>query len=204
MNYSDLIGPAGKVGKILHGITPRLKGASRAGGITEKPAFLLCGPPGVGKSTLAGIFAKDLAEDPLAITEVSGKNVNIETVRQWLNNIGLGSLFGDWQVRWIEELDTVPRDAQDLLLHYLDKLPPKCAFIGTSNLQLDLLQERFQTRLRTWKILQPTTEEIAAHLVKVSGIDLKTANQIAFASAGNVRAAELDAQSAQDAQLIAA
>ena len=46
----------------------------------------------------------------------------------------------------INDMDRCTRDAQDLLLSYLDRLPPGRAVIGTSNLQLDLLTESFQTR----------------------------------------------------------
>ncbi len=209
MNYSDLIGPAARVGKILQRITPRLKSASqRDAAATEKPAFLFYGPPGVGKTSLARILARDLSETPFNTTEVSGVNVNVELVRRWQASIGLSTLFGDFQVRMIEELDRVPRDAQDLLLNYLDNLPNgqsgRVAFIGTSNLRIDLLAERFQTRLRTWKILGPATHELIPFLMRVGGVDSATASAIAFGCGGNVRAALLDCQNARDAMLVAA
>jgi replication-associated recombination protein RarA len=194
--YSELIGSAGKLGKILDKIAGKLK----AGDVESKPAFLIYGAPGGGKTSLARILARQLAGDDLAIDERSGLNVNVDTVRQWLGSLGVGNLFGDWQVRWIEELDRVPRDAQDLLLHYLDKLPPKTAFIGTSNLQLELLQERFQTRLRTWKVTPPETGELSAFLMRRKGLDKQTAAQIAVGSGGNVRAALLDADNELDAR----
>ena len=46
----------------------------------------------------------------------------------------------------MNELDRCTREAQDLLLTYLDRLPPGRALLGTSNLHLDPLTERFQTR----------------------------------------------------------
>lgn len=205
MNYSYLIGPAGRVGKILQRITPRLKSPSRTGSLAQtEPKFLFYGPPGVGKTSLARILARDLAETPFNITEVSGVNVNVELVRKWQAAIGLSTLFGDFQVRMIEELDRVPRDAQDLLLNYLDNLPSRVAFIGTSNLRIDLLAERFQTRLRTWKILGPSTQELIPFLRRVGGVDAATAAIIAVGCGGNVRAALLDCQNARDSALLAA
>jgi replication-associated recombination protein RarA len=200
--YSDLIGPARTIGKVLDRITGKLKngGAEPHGRYDSKAAFLMYGLPGVGKTSLARIFANQLAGDVLAIDERSGLNVNVDTVRGWLGSLGVGNLFGDWQVRMIEELDRVPRDAQDMLLHYLDKLPPKTAFIATSNLQLDLLQERFQTRLRTWKVEAPNTAELCAFLMERKGLDRTVAASIAVGSGGNVRAAMLDADNELDAR----
>ena len=64
----------------------------------------------------------------------------------------------------MNELDRCSKEAQDLLLTYLDRLPPGRALLGTSNLQLDLLTERFQTRFQAVKLLPPDTEELAVFL----------------------------------------
>lgn len=194
---TDLIGPAAKVGKILDGLVPKLKATDGTG---SARGFLLYGPPGVGKTRLSSRFSLAMAGDPLAIDERSGLNVTIDVVRDWLGRLGMGNLFGDWQVRMIEELDRVPRDAQDLLLHYLDKLPPKTLFIGTSNLQIDLLQERFQSRLRTWKIMPPDTAELTAFLQRERNVSATAAGRIAVGSGGNVRMALLDADNELDAR----
>jgi hypothetical protein len=61
-------------------------------------------------------------------------------------------------VRIVNELDRCSKGAQDLLLTYLDRLPPDRVPLGTSNLQLDLLTERFQTRFQAVTILAPETE----------------------------------------------
>lgn len=67
-------------------------------------------------------------------------------------------------MRIADELDHCSREAQDLLLTYLDHLPPARALLGTSNLQLDLLTERFQTRFQSVRLLPPATEELAEFL----------------------------------------
>ena len=70
--------------------------------------------------------------------------------------------------------------------------------IGTSNLQLDLLTERFQTRFQAIKLLPPDTDEIAGLLSSRWDIDLATAARIAVGSGGCVRAALADLESAVD------
>jgi DNA polymerase III delta prime subunit len=193
---SALIGPAGDLAAVL---TAKAARAKRAASAPVK--LLLYGVPGVGKSHLAASLARDLTGHHLAVEHVNGKDVTIELVREWCLELAYsGSLFADWTVKLVDELDQCSRDAQTLLLTYLDRLPPCRAFIATSNLQLDLLQERFQTRLQQFKVEPPSTEDIAAHLTGLHPrLARGIAEQIAVGSGGNVRAAMLDAESYLDA-----
>ena len=157
--------------------------------------ILLYGPPGVGKTSIADMIAETLAGTPFAIEEFNGKLVTVETVKQWMANLAYQSMFGVYSVKIINEMDRCTRDAQDLLLSYLDRLPAGRAVIGTSNLQLDLLTERFQTRFQSIKLAAPTTEEIAAMLASHWPVDQATALRIAVGSGGCVRAALADLES---------
>ena len=198
-SFTDLIGPAAAVGRVIAAKITRLKAAGTGG--AAKHCFY--GPPGTGKTELAELVALQLAGDKLGIERISGLKVGVDLVKRWLDNIGTGSLFGDWQVKVVHEMDRIPRDAQDLLLDYLDQLPTKTAFLGTSNMQIDLLQERFQTRMQPWKILGPTQEEVTAFLLQHWDVDPGTAALIAGGCGGCVRAALLDLESHLDVQLAA-
>ena len=98
----------------------------------------------------------------------------------------------------MNELDRCSREAQDLMLSYLDRLRPGRALIGTSNLQLDLLTERFQTRFQAFKITGPESDEIAAWLIRRWKAPKRLAQEIAVGSGGCVRAALADLESAID------
>lgn len=193
-----MIGPANKIASILVPKAKRLLDSPNE----SLMKVLLYGVPGVGKSRIAEMIGLTLTGGQrLSYQEIEGKNVKIDTVRQWMDQLAYGSLFGGFQVQVVNELDLVPRDAQDLMLGYLDRLPTGRAFIGTSNLQLDLLAERFQTRLQQFKVEPPDTEDIATFLIERFEIPEMQANQIAVGSGGNVRAALADAESLLDCQV---
>ena len=193
----DLIGQARRVAKAQVTKAQRLAGADPA---TASMKLLLYGPPGVGKTSVVEMVARELTGSPLAIEDFNGREVTVEVVREWMRGLAYGSLFSRWSVRIVNELDRCSKEAQDLLLTYLDRLPPGRALLGTSNLQLDLLTERFQTRFQAVKLLPPETEELADFLLARWPVPKQTAAQIAEGSGGCVRAALADLESWLDSQ----
>lgn len=179
-----LIGPAGKLADLF---ARTLEDAARV-------KLLFAGAAGTGKSTLAQQIAATLCGDKWGIETVNGRNVSIHLVREWARDTMTSSLFGTgWKVKIVDEVDTMPADAQDALLSFLDTMPPNRGFIATSNLDLDKLTPRFATRLQRHTVDGPEPEDIAAFLVEREGVPALVAQQIAFLCGGCVRAAILDA-----------
>ncbi len=192
----DLIGQARRVAVSQLAKVRKLNAAPRG---TMK--LLLYGPPGVGKTSVVELIARTLTGSPLSIEDYNGREVTVDLVREWMRALPYGSLFSRWSVRIVNELDRCSREAQDLLLTYMDRLPPGRAFLGTSNLQLDLLTERFQTRFQAIKLLPPTTEELAEFIITRWAVPKAAAMQIAVGSGGCVRAALADLESWLDQSL---
>jgi len=193
----DLIGQARRVAGAQVAKARRLAAADPPAASIK---LLLYGPPGVGKTSVVEMLARELAGSPLAIEDFNGREVTVEVVREWMRGLACGSLFSRWSVRIVNELDRCSKEAQDLMLTYLDRLPPGRALLGTSNLQLELLTGRFQTRFQAIKLLPPEAEELAEFLLARWPVPRQTALQIAAGSGGCVRAALADLESWLDSQ----
>ena len=181
---ADFVGQAGKVAEVL------LRKAERLRTNPDQPLkLLISGAPGIGKTSLVNLIARTLASHPAAIEDVNGREVGLDLARDWTRHLGYGSIFGSWSIKVVNELDRCSKDAQDLLLTYLDRMKPGQAFLGTTNLDLGSLTERFQTRFQSVRLQAPENEVLAAFLARRWAAPITITRQIAEGSQGNVRAA---------------
>lgn len=191
----DLIGQPGEIGRKLLSKVQRMR-ELRNGSLK----LLLIGPPGIGKTSIVDLLARELGGTPWAVDDSNGKSVTIETVKIWTAQLPYGCLYSDWSIKVVNELDRCSRDAQDLMLSYLDKLPAGKAFLGTSNLDLNQLTERLQTRFQVVRLKAPKAEEISTFLKRHWEAPEAVINMIALGSGGNVRAALADLENYFDSR----
>ena len=184
---ADFAGQTGHVAAMLMRKAERLRDNP-----TQPLRLLVYGAPGIGKTAMVNMIARTLASHPAAISDHNGREVGLDLARDWLRSIGQSCLFGRWQVKVVNELDRCSRDAQDLLLTYLDRMGPGQAFLGTTNLDLDRLTERFQTRFLPVRLQPPENEVLAAFLASRWNAPIDITRQIAEGANGNIRAAMAD------------
>lgn len=183
---APLIGPAGALANLF------VRTLDQS---AEPVKLLLTGAPGIGKTALADSIALAICGNAYGIESVNGRKCSIHVVNEWQRVTASSCMFGTgWRCFIVNEVDTCPSDAQDLLLTFLDEMPANTAFIATSNLDVDTLTPRFRTRLQRHEVGAPEAEEIARWLCEVYQLPPMVAQQLAFLCGGCVRAAELDAK----------
>jgi len=181
---ADFVGQASMVAEKL------LKKAERFRTTPDQPLkLLISGAPGIGKTSLANLIARTLCSHPAAIEDINGREVGLDLAREWTRGLAYGSLFGPWSVKVVNELDRCSKDAQDMLLTYLDRMPAGHAFLGTTNLDIGSLTERFQTRFQSIRLQPPANEALAQFLARRWGAPISITRKIAEGAKGNVRAA---------------
>ena len=74
------------------------------------------------------LIASTLASHPAAIEEVSGLEVRLDLAREWTRSLAHTNIFGPWSVKVVNQLGRCSKDAQDMLLAYLDHDRMKAAF----------------------------------------------------------------------------
>lgn len=187
MKFAKLFGhPA----RIESAFTRKIDQASFAEAGPHK--WLFYGEPGLAKSKIAMAIQKRLDPSGLNSLLLNGKELSVEEIRKWRRSMNTRPMGGDYWVTVIDELDRASRDAQDLMLSWLDHMPPFGVVIATTNQHLDELQARLHTRFQQIRFEPPTPQEIYDQL-KAAGLPTDQAERIATGCRGNVRAAELDA-----------
>ena len=83
------------------------------------PSFILWGPPGVGKTTLAGIIAHSLE---IPFYTLSAVNSGVKDVREVIERAGKNRLFSTHSpILFIDEIHRFSKSQQDSLLAAVEK-----------------------------------------------------------------------------------
>lgn len=148
----DFVGPA-------HRIAVHIAGMAMLALKSRDPAcILLFGEPGVCKSQLAR-FAMDQFQVPkFNQSKMTGLDISVDYVREMCNQMQ----YVDMAFRgyWMDEIDTMKRDAQVRWLTMSDDVPPGNLIVATCNSHIDQLEPRFVRRFQTFEVVGPTADEI--------------------------------------------
>lgn len=77
------------------------------------PSIILCGPPGVGKTTLANILASELKRPFYPLSAI---NSGVKDIREVIEKASGGGLFSEKPVLFIDEIHRFSKAQQDSLL----------------------------------------------------------------------------------------
>lgn len=158
-------------------------------------AWLITGPPGSGRSTLAYAFAATLiahhADDEHTIAQVlagthpdlvrlrtEGVIIPVKEVRAAAARSYLAPSVGRHRVVVIEDADRMAEQASNAILKALEEPPPETVWVLCAPSDVDLLPT-IRSRVRTVRLAEPDVNDVADLIVRRTGVDLAVAEQSA-------------------------
>ncbi len=146
------------------------------------PVWMLCGPRGIGKATLAYKIAKmvygnvgdffiiDLAHnlDDRGNLKTDAKLISVKTVRAMIEKMQMSSMSGQWRVILIDAVDELSVAAENAVLKLLEEPPAQTLFLLVTH-QLSNVLPTVRSRARVEKMHPLTMSELRELCVKFMG-----------------------------------
>lgn len=130
-------------------------------------AILFSGSPGVGKTTLARILAKELGATSMGIVEINFANARgIDTVREIESASKTMPMSGKVKVFIMDEVHQATGQAEQSLLKLLEDTPPSCYFIMCTS-EPEKLSRALATRLTAFTLHLLRPEEIRGIILEI-------------------------------------
>ena len=146
------------------------------------PVWMLCGPRGIGKATLAYKIAKmvygnvgdffiiDLANniDERGNPKTDAKAISVHTVRAMIERMQMSSMSGHWRVVLIDSVDELTSAASNAILKLLEEPPAQTLFLLVTH-QLSNVLPTVRSRARVEKMHPLNISELRELCVKFMG-----------------------------------
>ncbi len=140
------------------------------------PVWMLTGPRGIGKATLAYKIAKmvygnvgdffiidmDRNIDKDGKSKPDGKSISVYTVRATIEKMQMSSMSGEWRVVLIDSVDELTVAAENAILKLLEEPPAKTLFLLVTH-QLSAVLPTVRSRARVEK-MRPLTMDVLRRL----------------------------------------
>jgi DNA polymerase III subunit gamma/tau len=154
-------------------IVSTIKGALDAGKVAH--AYLLCGPRGTGKTTIARIIARELGSSVNDIYEMdAASNRRIEDVRAINDSIATMPFDSKYKVYILDEVHMFTKEAWNALLKTIEEPPAHVIFILATT-ELEKVPETIVSRCQSFIFKKPTEvvlSEVVTNVAQKEGYTL--------------------------------
>ncbi|WP_345799919.1 DNA polymerase III subunit delta' [Microbacterium sp. AZCO] len=157
-------------------------------------AWLITGPPGSGRSTLAHAFAAALIAEPgdepamrqvlagthpdLTALRTEGVIISIKDARSLVERSYFAPSLGRYRVIVMEDADRMAERTSNVLLKALEEPPERTVWVLCAPSEADLLPT-IRSRVRTLRLRDPEIADVARLIVQRTGVDEGIAEQSA-------------------------
>lgn len=157
-------------------------------------AWLITGPPGSGRSTLATAFAAALIADEgdeqamrqvlagthpdLTALRTEAVIIRIEEARRLVERAYFSPSLGRHRVILVEDADRMAERTSNVLLKALEEPPERTVWILCAPSDADLLPT-IRSRVRTLRLREPEIDDVARLISRRTGVDIDIAAQSA-------------------------
>ncbi len=183
VNFNDIIGQS----EVVNSLKAVLRDDS------ARHAYIFSGPEGIGKRTLARIFASSLlcnsrncetrcgdcqpchlfdsgSNPDFYVMEADGATISVDEVRRMQQDISIRPLYSEKKVYLIIEADKMTVQAQNCLLKTLEE-PPRYAVIILTASNSNSMLETIRSRSIIYSFRKNTDDEIKACILKSGAVD---------------------------------
>lgn len=147
-------------------IVKAIGGALKAGKVSH--AYLLCGPRGTGKTTIARIIANQLGTSPNDIYELdAASNRGIDDVRSIRESVHTMPFDSKYKIYILDEVHMFTKDAWNALLKTIEEPPAHVIFILATT-ELEKVPDTIVSRCQSFTFKKPTDNILSSVITNVA------------------------------------